>query len=476
MRTAGSVILGATFVLTSCVSVNPTAGFLEVSKLADERTGLRVRWDQGAAEDEAAKKAVRQLLARELGPADAMQVALLNNRRLQALYESLGVAQADLVQAGLLRNPVLDAQFRFHDSGLGAEAEVVQDFMSVFFIPLRKRIAAAAFEATKLEVTGQILDLAAEVRSAYYDFQAAEQLVEMRTSVLAATGASSDLARRLYEAGNIVDIERDNERALYEQAKIDLAAAEAQGLAARERLNGLMGLWGKDTAWAIPARLPALPASEPSLERVESRAVEASLDLAAEKARLDSLAGLLGLARPFALFPEANLGGSGEKDSESGWGFGPALGFPLPFFDQGQAAVAAARAELHRGHDRLAALAVELRAEARAARNAVLATRNQVEHYADVLLPLRHRIVGETQKQYNAMLVGTFQLLLAKQQEIEAASRSITALRDYWLARTALDQLLGGRMPRRGRPPDERAAAEGGREGDGRRSNNRGGR
>ena len=63
------------------------------------------------------------------------------------------------------------------------------------------------------------------------------------------------------------------------------------------------------------------------------------------------------------------------------------------------------------------------------------------------MLPLRNEIVEQTQLQYNAMQLGPFQLLIAKQQQIDAGAAYIRALRDYWLARTELDQLLNGRMP-----------------------------
>ena len=64
------------------------------------------------------------------------------------------------------------------------------------------------------------------------------------------------------------------------------------------------------------------------------------------------------------------------------------------------------------------------------------------------MLPLRHEITEQTQRQYNAMLVGAFQLLQAKQAEFEAGVASIDALRDYWIARTELEQIQSGRTSR----------------------------
>ena len=62
-----------------------------------------------------------------------------------------------------------------------------------------------------------------------------------------------------------------------------------------------------------------------------------------------------------------------------------------------------------------------------------------------MLLPLRHTIVEQTQAENNAMLVGTFDVLRAKQDEIEAGAAYVAALRDYWLARARMEQVLNGR-------------------------------
>ena len=63
------------------------------------------------------------------------------------------------------------------------------------------------------------------------------------------------------------------------------------------------------------------------------------------------------------------------------------------------------------------------------------------------MLPLRERIVRETQLHYNAMQLGVFELLRAREQQIQAALAYVDTLLDYWLARTDLEQLMSGRIP-----------------------------
>ena len=92
-----------------CASLPKDAGFGDVERTIAERTGKRVHWSQGGPEDRAAGQALHAILAQPLTADGAVQIALLNNRELQATYEDLGIAQAALVQAGLFRNPVLTA-------------------------------------------------------------------------------------------------------------------------------------------------------------------------------------------------------------------------------------------------------------------------------------------------------------------------------------------------------------------------------
>ena len=87
---------------------------------------------------------------------------------------------------------------------------------------------------------------------------------------------------------------------------------------------------------------------------------------------------------------------------------------------------------------------MEIRSEVRAARDRLTAARQLVAYYRDVVLPRRKRIVEQTQREYNFMLVGVFQLLQAKQDEINAQREFLEAQRDYWIVRTELDHALGG--------------------------------
>jgi cobalt-zinc-cadmium efflux system outer membrane protein len=121
-------------------------------------------------------------------------------------------------------------------------------------------------------------------------------------------------------------------------------------------------------------------------------------------------------------------------------------------FDQGQARVGRAAAELRRAQQQYYALAVQIRSRARAVQDRMEGARDRALYFRDILLPLRERIVNEAQLQYNAMQIGPFQLLNAREQQIETAASYVEALREYWLARADMDLLLAGTLPMGARP------------------------
>src|SRR5437867_8644020 len=218
-------LLSGTIALAGCAHVDPNPAFQELADAVDLRTGKRVQWNRGSAQDAQAQAAVASLLSRPLTANSAVQVALLNNHNLQATYEELGIAQADLVEAGLLRNPIFTFERRF--PGQALEADLLKEFIDILLLPLRKRIAAAQFEAAKLRVGHEILIVAAEVRAAFYEHQCDQQLVDLRKTVAEATERSAETALLMQQAGNLKNLDLATEQASHAQAKIELAKAQA---------------------------------------------------------------------------------------------------------------------------------------------------------------------------------------------------------------------------------------------------------
>ena len=416
-----------------------------------QRTGKQVEWQKDVEKRDQLREAIRVLLRRTVTADSAVQVALLNNRELQATFEEIGIANADLIEAGLLKNPIFAGDARFPNrapSGTNIEMAIAQEFFDVLVIPLRKKVAAVQLTKTKLRVGDAILKLAAEVKTAFYELEAEQQLIGRLKAINETDAAAVELAQRQHEAGNINDLDLANQQATYSQSKLDIAETSASIRAGREKLNRLMGTWGDDTAWKIDNELRDLPAGEFSQERLESLAISQRLDLAATKTQIGALVGSLGITKTYRYVGSIEFGVDTEKDTDGQRVTGPTWQLELPIFNRGQGRIAKLQAELRQAERRLESEAVAIRAEVREARDRLIANRDVAIYYRDQLLPGRKKILELTLTHYNAMLKSPYDLLLAKQNEISAERGYVAALRDYWTAHADLERAVGGRLRR----------------------------
>src|SRR6202011_3292060 len=165
---------------------------------------------------------------------------------------------ADFIEAGLLKNPTFGLSARVSDrppSATNVETSIAEDFFEILLIPLRKRVAASELARTKLRVGDEILKLAAEVKTAFYEMQAQQQLLERLMAINETEAAALELSIRQHEAGNIPDLDLANQQATYSQTKLDANQLTTAISSSRERLNRLMGLWGNNTDWKIVEEL-----------------------------------------------------------------------------------------------------------------------------------------------------------------------------------------------------------------------------
>lgn len=426
-----------------CVSVPRDAGIGEVRKAIEEQGGRPIAWSPEQPIEPPADERLRPLLEGELTADRAVEIALAHNRDLLAALEELGVARADLIAASTVRNPVLDGEVLFPgDPGNPFELGITQTLIDLFQLRKRRALGQAAFEAARLRMAGSVLGFAAEVRADYYTLQAAQQALAQQRTIASAAEASAELARRQHDAGNISDLDLENEQAIYERAKLDLARAELDELEARERLLADLGALDP-LPLTLPAQEPpAAGGQERSLEELEA-ALPRRIDMAIAQAELEAARRALPLARASA-YDEAEIGAKYEREADGEDLAGPSLAVPIPLFDRGLAGRTRAAASLRMAEQRLHALTVSARSEARAARERLLEARARAEYLSGVVVPRRQRILQLTQLEYNAMLVGVYDLIRARQGLADALREQVVAVRDYWLARTGLETAMSG--------------------------------
>ena len=439
------LLLAAAATLAGCASFSPDGGFSTVEQAARERLGKEVRWARTPGDQDGIDQRVAELLAKPLSADDAVQIALLNNRGLQASFQELGITEAEVVQAGRVPNP----GFSFSRLRRGDEIELERgihfSLARLIAMPMISAMEARRFEATRGMVTISMLSVAADARKAWVTALAAEETVRYMRQVKQAAEASAELARRMEQVGNFNKLQRAREQSFYADAALNLARAEQAQRATRERLTRLLGLWGAQTRFLLPDRLPDLPqdlVDRPDIERV---ALAQRLDVQGAKLAAEQTARNLGLTKTTRFINVLELGAvrnsSNEAPTQRGW----EIGVELPLFDWGGARVARAEGVYMQAVHRAAETAINARSEVREAYGAWRSAYDIARHHQDEIVPLRKQIAEENVLRYNGMLIGVFELLADARAQIGSVNAAIEAKRDFWIAQADLDMALIGK-------------------------------
>ncbi len=431
--------------LGGCASFSPDAGFASVEQAAQSRLGKALRYNRGPADQEAIDRRVAELLRQPLGMDEAVQLALLNNRGLQAGFQELGIGDAERVQAGRLPNP----GFSFGRLRRGSELELERglhlNLARWLALPMLGDIEARRFQHTQGLVALKVLSLAADTRRAWVQALAAEEALRYARQVQQAAAAGAELARRMELAGNFNKLQRAREQGFAAEAALGLARAEQAQHATRERLIRLLGLVGEQTLFTLPERLPELPQSPLDLPDVESVALAQRLDVTGARLMAAQTAQDLGLTRTTRWVNVLEVGavrnGSNEAPTQRGW----ELSLELPLFDWGGARVARAEAVYMQAVHRAAETAVNARSEVREAYGAYRSAYGIARQHVDEIVPLRKLVSEENLLRYNGMLVSVFELLADARAQIAAVNVAIEAKRDFWLAHAELELALVGK-------------------------------
>ncbi|MBX3652300.1 MAG: TolC family protein [Burkholderiales bacterium] len=442
------MIAAMALLLGGCTTFSEDGGTRNVSEALTAR-GLsqQAPWIKSEADADRAADEVRKLLAQPLTADAAVQIALLNNRGLQAQYAELGIAEADLVQAGRLRNPGFSFGRVHRGEVVEYERAFIFDLLGLLTLPVRTRIEGERFQIAQNRLTAEILQVAADTRRAWIHAVAAQQSASYAEQVKSAAEAAAELARRMARAGNFSKLDQAREQAFYADAATQLARARQSALAAREQLNRMMGLWGDQLAYRLPERLPDLPQSPREIADIEQQAMRQRLDLQGAMQDAANIAGTLGLTKTTGWF--SVLEAKYIRNSESGEPrqTGYEIELRLPIFDFGTARNARAEHTYMQAVNRAADLAVRARSEVREAWGAWRTAYDIARHYRDEVVPLRLRISEETLLRYNGMLMSVFELLAESRQQVGAVISSIEAQRDFWIADATLQFAINGKSP-----------------------------
>jgi outer membrane protein TolC len=447
-RRFGSLaILAGLVLLSACTWFSPDAGMGVVTTIAQQELNKNAAAIRSPEEVEAAGATVRRLLGRTLTADAAVQIALLNNRGLQAAYDELAIADAERVGQSLPSNPTFSWRRIQAGAALESEMQLVTNIIALATLPARSELAAERFQQAQLRAAEETLRVAHEARRAYYRAVAARELVHFVTESQSAAEAATKLAARLGETGAMNKLDQAREQVFYADVTAQLATARQREASEREALIRAMGLPGGSLDFKLPNALPAVPRRVQTWAGIEADTVGRRVDLQIARIELDVLAKSYGLtqASRFINILDAGYADKLEKRlDERNLMRGFDVRLQIPIFDFGEVRVRQAEATYMQAVNRLLELAVNARSEARDAYRIYRSTYDIAGHYQREVLPLRKIISEETLLRYNAMLIDVFSLLVEARQRITATITAIEAKRDFWLATVDLKAAIAG--------------------------------
>ena len=448
LKPAYVAALLSTFALAGCAAFSPDGGMNVVATVASETINKDVVSIRTTDDAERARDAVQGLLRRSLTVDTAVQVALLNNRGLQAAYNELALAEAEFVEESLPPNPTFAISRVAGNGGYEIERQVVGDILALATLPFRSEIARQRFHKAQLRAAEQTLRLAAEVRRTYYRAVATNELVGLLADAKSTAESTAQLALKLGETGSLNKLDQAREHVFYAETTADLATLRQHATTLRERLIRLLGLWDGDLGFRLPQKLPALPRRPLSLPSIEIDAVAHRIDLQIARIELATLAKSLKLTEATRFVTLLDVAGIDKKTREpEGVPFrerGFDIAFQIPIFDGGEVRVRQAVETYNQAFNRLTEKAVNVRSEARDAFRVYRSTYDIAGHYQREVLPLRKIISDEMQLRFSSMQVDVFALLTEVRQRIAALRAAIDAKRDFWLAQSELQTAING--------------------------------
>ena len=437
-----------TSALAGCASFSPDSGMGVVSEVAEKAIGKDVAFVRNPDEAATVDAAVKRLLARNLTADDAVQVALLNNKGLQAAYNELALAETDLVADSLPPNPTFSVSRITGNGASEVERQVVGDILALATLPARSEIARERFRQAQLRAALATLRLAVEVRRSHVAVVAANETVGLLTDAKATAESTAQLARKLGETGAMNKLDQAREQVFYAEITADLASARQNAASSRERLARLLGLWDGDLGFRVPNRLPALPRRPLQQPSIEVAAVGHRVDLQIARMEIVALARALDLTEATRFVTLLDVAGIDKRthDPEAPLfkerGFD--VQFQIPIFDGGEVRVRQAAETYRQAMNRLAEKAINVRSEARDAYRVYRSAYDIASHYQREVLPLRQIITEEMQLRFSSMQVDVFALLTEARQRLASLRAAIDAKRDFWLAQSELQTAING--------------------------------
>lgn len=443
-RTLAPVAFAMFVLVGGCASLDPKPDINEAASMVADRSGVTPTWTE-PWEASLTSWDGRTPLKIE----HALAMALRNNREIRSQVEQISASRADLVQAGLLPNPVVGLTLRFpFDPASGGSfigAQVVHSFTALWLRGGKIRAADARLNQTVLDISDKALRLVAEVKSTHARIAFGQLAVHHADHNLATIQKSIDSLESRVRGGEGTSLDVNRARQQFAKAQAERAITVRDLAKERRRMLELLGFAEENAEWT--AQADTTLAAELSLDEagVISLAGSQRLDVAAARSIAQAQQADLSVEERSRL-KDFGLGADFERDGDGKKGIGPVIEVGIPIFDTNAAQIAKAGSLSRSALANYEALSQRAVREARIAWVELDSASSLVEQYRSTVLPFSERNLNLAEAALKAGQADVT-VLLEAQREVTEARASLSELeRQAAVARIELEYAVGGRL------------------------------
>ncbi|MGD9691363.1 MAG: TolC family protein [Phycisphaerales bacterium] len=436
--------LGGGLALSGCATLDPGPDIERAAMIVAARSGISPVWNEPWEPSLTAWDGLAPLRVEQ-----AVAMALRNNREIRVEIESIAAARADLVQAGLLPNPILALTLRFPfdpvSGGSFVGAQVVQSFAALWLREGKIRSADARLNQAVLDVSDKALRLVAEVRATHARIDFGQRAITLNDENLATIRRSIDSLDARVRGGEGTSLDVNRARQQLAQAEAERATIVRDTARERRRMLELIGFAASSAEWAVDKR--EVDESPAALDEAAAMSVAAAqrLDVAAARAIAEARRAELSVEEQGRL-KEFALGADFERDVGGAKTIGPVVEVDIPIFDTNQAQIVKAGSLAHAAMANYEAAAQRATREARVAWVERDAAIRLVGQYRETVLAISVRNLALAESSLRAGQDDVTVLLDAQRSVVEARLRLNELERLAVIAEIELEYSMGGSL------------------------------
>src|SRR5881275_31147 len=386
-----------------------------------------------------------------IGPDEAATIALYSNPALRSIRDRRRLAIAQLIQAGILPNPVVSYARDFVTGGNTAGTVTAYNLTAAWeftalipFLP-KQTAARKSFRSVDLDVAWQEWQIAVNARTAVYRVLSLDAQVVRAREATSGLQQSTDAMRKAVDSHEKTVLDLAAVESASQDSRATMLALEQEFEKQRLGLNKILGVEPETkvalrTGLTLPTRV-APPSQRELSDNVESR----RLDLLGLRQGLESQDATV-RAAILAQFPKMSVAFVKASDTTNVHTTGFNVAVDVPIFDRNQGNIAAERATRQRLRDEYNQRVFEARSDIAGAIADIHLLGRQIAA-AEEALPLLEKLVSSAQSAVEQRNADVLSYYTARSNLLQKRIQLIKLQEQLLDAHTALEIASGRYLP-----------------------------